>query len=210
MPAKPKNVDQYLKNGCGRCELGGTPQCKVHRWTKELSLIRKILLLSELHEEIKWSGPCYTQAGKNILLLSALKDSVVISFFRGSQMQDPEGILERPGANSRFARYLRIQHADAIDALQPVILSYISEATEIERSGKNAVSTSDTEIDMPPELIEYFAHNPEFEKLFRALTPGRQRGYLIHYASAKQSKTRRSRIEKSIAKIRCGKGWNER
>lgn len=108
MPKKPNNVDKFLEIGCGRCELGGTPDCKVNSWAQILSVIRKTLIDSGLKEEIKWSAPCYTHEGRNIVLLSALKESAVVSFFRGSELSDPVGILEKPGENSRFARYLRI------------------------------------------------------------------------------------------------------
>ena len=89
MSLKPENVDHYLDRGCGRCELGGTPQCKVQSWQEELRLLRRVIQESGLTEEIKWSAPCYTHNGKNILMLSALKESVVVSFFRGSQMTGP-------------------------------------------------------------------------------------------------------------------------
>ncbi|MCB0132385.1 MAG: DUF1801 domain-containing protein, partial [Caldilineaceae bacterium] len=92
MPVKPDNVEHYLASGCGRCELGGTPQCKVHSWGEELRLLRAILQESGLTEEIKWSAPCYTHAGKNILMLSALKESAIVSFFRGAQLMDPENL----------------------------------------------------------------------------------------------------------------------
>ena len=210
MPIKPKNVTQYLKNGCGRCEFGGTPQCKVRSWDNELHLFREILLESKLIEEIKWSAPCYTSNGKNILMLSALKDSVVISFFRGAEMKDPENILEKPGDNSRFARYIRVTDTQTISSLKQVILSYIREAIEIENSSRRADSGKDVPLDYPEELVQLFETNPDFEEAFSALTPGRKRGYLIHFSSAKQSKTKVARIEKCMPNIFNGKGWNER
>ncbi len=210
MPIKPQNVDQYLESGCGRCELGGTPQCKVQPWVEELRLLREILQESELTEEIKWSAPCYTHEGKNILTLSALKESVVISFFRGVQMKDPENVLEKPGKNSRIARYIRFTNVQKIVSLKPAILSYVQEAIELEKSGKKVDLTKNAPLDYPEELIQMFEANPEFEEAFAALTPGRQRGYLIHFSSAKQSKTKTARIKRCMPKIFSGKGWNER
>lgn len=209
MPTKPENVDQYLESGCGRCELGGTPQCKVQSWVDELHLLREIVRESTLTEEIKWSAPCYTHDGKNILMLSALKESVVISFFRGAQMQDPENVLEKPGENSRFARYFRFTDVQTVASSKQTILRYIQEATEIEDSGQIADASSDAALSYPEELIQMFEADPIFEEAFSALTPGRQRGYLIHFSSAKQSKTKTARIKRAMPKIFIGKGWNE-
>jgi uncharacterized protein YdeI (YjbR/CyaY-like superfamily) len=209
MSIKPENVDQYMASGCGRCKFGGTPQCKVHVWTEELRLLRGILQESGLTEEVKWGSPCYTHDGKNILMLSTLKESVNILFFRGTQMSDPENILEKPGENSRFARYIRFTDAQTCAALKHAISGYIQEAIEIEKSGKQADTSNDAPLEYPEELIQLFAANPDFEAAFSVLTPGRQRGYLIHFSSAKQSKTKAARIEKCMPKIFSGKGWNE-
>ncbi|MBV7330423.1 YdeI/OmpD-associated family protein [Chloroflexi bacterium TSY] len=210
MSVKPENVDQYLESGCGRCEFGGTPQCKVQSWDEELRLLRGILQESRLTEELKWGAPCYTHNGKNILMLSALKESVTISFFRGALMKDPENVLEKPGENSRFARYIRFTNVETVATLKPAILRYIQEAIELENSGKKSDVSNDVPLEYPEELIQMFEANPDFEEAFSALTPGRQRGYLIHFTSAKQSKTKTARIEKCMPKILIGKGWNER
>lgn len=135
---------------------------------------------------------------------------VVVSFFRGAELKDPNGLLEKPGENSRFARYLRVTDVDSIPELRKTILSYIEEAVELEKSGKPAVASDDGSMEYPEELKDAFAGDPEFAKAFSDLTPGRQRGYLIHFSSAKQSKTRATRIEKAKEKIYAGKGWNER
>jgi len=210
MSIKPGNVDQYLESGCGRCVLGGTPQCKVQSWTEELRLLRRTLRESGLTEELKWSAPCYTYDGKNILMLAALKESVTVSFFQGAQMKDPENILEKPGENSRFARYIRFTDIQTIALLKPVIPGYIHEAIEIAKSGKKLDVSNDSLVEYPQELIRMFEANPGLEEAFSALTPGRRRGYLIYFSSAKQSKTKIARIEKCMPKIFSGKGWNER
>jgi uncharacterized protein YdeI (YjbR/CyaY-like superfamily) len=210
MSVKPENVDQYIESGCGRCEFGGTLQCKVKSWDEELRLLRGVLQQSGLTEEIKWSSPCYTHEGKNILMLSALKESVVVSFFQGAQMKDPENILEKPGENSRFARYIRFTDVQTITSLKASILNYIQEAIELEHSENKANVSNNAPLEYPEELIQLFETNSDFEEAFSALTPGRQRGYLIHFSSAKQSKTKLARIEKYMPKIFSGKGWNER
>lgn len=210
MPVKPKNVDQYLESGCGRCKLGGTPECKVHGWEEELRLLRGIILESGLTEEIKWSAPCYTHEGKNLLMLSALKDSVVVSFFQGARLADPENILEKPGENSRFARYMRFTDSQTVAARKPAIFRYIHEAVNLGDAEPRADNGQDALPDYPEELIQAFEEHPDFEEAFAALTPGRQRGYLLHFTSAKQAKTRSARIEKAMPQIFAGKGWNER
>ena len=210
MPVKPENVDQYLEIGCGRCELGGTPKCKTQRWLEELRVLRGVLQGSGLTEEMKWSAPCYTSNGKNILMLSALKESVVVSFFRGSQLEDPENILEKPGDNSRFARYIRFKNLQSINERIQAVQSYIRNAIELEQSNNSVHFSKDVAQEHPEELTQLFESTPKFEAAFNALTPGRQRGYLIYFTSAKQSKTRTSRIERSMPKIFLGKGWNER
>jgi uncharacterized protein YdeI (YjbR/CyaY-like superfamily) len=211
MPVRPSSFHQYIKDGCGRCELGGTPQCKVRAWGEELGQLRDYLQDSGLEVGIKWGAPCYTHNGKNILMLSALKDSVVVSFFRGAELADKEGILEKPGENSRFARYLRFTGLESILGRKEIVLAYIREAVALEESGTQAKGRGDEpEEEYPPELLQAFQADPEFEKAFAALTPGRKRGYLIHISSAKQPKTRFARIEKFRDKIIQGKGWNNR
>ena len=210
MPPKPKDVDQYLQIGCGRCKRGSTPDCKVRSWTKELTLLRKLLIQSGLTEEIKWSAPCFTYDGRNVVMLGALKESATISFFRGAEMSDPENLLEMPGENSRFVRYLRFTDAKQITSSKKAILAYVREAIEIEASGKKAVARDDGVLEYPDELTQIFDADPDFRRAFSALTPGRQRGYLVYFTSAKQSKTKTARITKSRPQILDGKGWNER
>ena len=210
MPIKPENVNQYLESGCGRCELGGTPQCKVHSWVKELGLLVEILEKTELTAAIKWGVPCYMYKDKNILTLSAFKDSVVVSFFQGAQMQDPQNLLEKPGENSIFARYIRFTDIKSNLSLEQTLLGYIQDAININTSGKKVHAMDDAQPEYPEELIQIMEKNPDFEEAFSALTPGRQRGYLIYFSSAKHSKTRVTRIEKSMPQIFSGKGWNER
>ncbi len=210
MSKSPKDFHQYLADGCGRCELGGTSDCKVRSWTKELELLQSVVEQTDLSLEIKWGAPCYTYQAKNILMLSALKSCVTLSFFRGAELNNPENILEKPGENSRFARYIRFTATHQIKQLKPAILSFIHEAIDVEQSGTPPIGTDSKPLDIPEELTRAFGENPALRTAFEALTPGRQRGYLIHFTSAKQSKTRSTRIKKSTAKILAGKGWNER
>ena len=210
MTMKPDTVDDYLAQGCGRCALGGTPECKVHRWPAVLKELRAILRASGLQEEIKWSAPCYAHKGRNVLMLSALRDSVVVSFFQGAQLTDRDGVLEKPGENSRFARYWRFTEAATVASVEARLLAYIREAIAISESGSTTPSDKADTPPMPQELSRRFEEDAEFKAAFEALTPGRQRGYLLHFSSAKQASTRENRIEKCKPAIFKGKGWNER
>ena len=201
-------VDNYLKEGCGRCPLGGTPDCKVHPWNTELKLLREIVLACGLTEEIKWSVPCYTLEGKNILLLSALKDAAVLIFFKGVLLKDAYAWLEKPGPNSQAARYLKFTDTHTIATREAEIKAYIYEAIEVEKAGLK-VAFKKQQDPLPPELNQIFEQDPVFKSAFEALSPGRQRGYIIHFSQPKKTETRISRIEKSIAKILNGEGMHD-
>lgn len=205
-----KSFENYFLEGCGRCPLGGTPQCKVHTWAEELDLLRKILHKSELKEDCKWGVPCYTYDGANVILLSAFKDYCSISFFKGVLLKDPAGILSKQGPNVHEARLIKFTQADEITKRESEIRACIQEAIEIEKAGLKVEPKNNKELELVEELQEKLENDPFFKTAFEALTPGRQRGYNIYFSQAKQSGTRRSRIEKSASKIFEGKGWNER
>ena len=205
---KPTTVDQYLLDGCGRCSLGGTPDCKVHQWSNELLLLRDLVLQSPLKEEIKWGMPCYTIEGKNVLMISAFKEFTSISFFKGILLKDKAKVLQKAGENSNIARLFKFKSIDEIANLAEVIQDYIQEAIEIEKSGAKVPKES-PKMEFPDELIEKFNRDSEYQKAFENLTPGRQRSYLLHFNQAKQSATKVSRIEKSAEQVFLGKGFNE-
>ena len=203
-------VDNYFVVGCGRCPLGGTPDCKVHSWEGEMEQLRRILLETELVEEYKWSVPCYTIDNNNVLLLSAFKDYCALSFFKGALLKDPEGILVAPGPNSQSSRVMRFTSVDDVLAIEPAIRAYVEESIAIERAGLKVQFKDTSQFDFPDELLSAFEDDPAFAAAFDALTPGRQRGYLIYFSSAKQSKTRVSRIAKHMPRIFEGKGFHDR
>jgi uncharacterized protein YdeI (YjbR/CyaY-like superfamily) len=202
-------VDVFMEEGCGRCPLVGTPECKVITWRKELEQLRTIVLDSELVEEYKWSQPCYTYNGSNVLIVSAFKEYAMISFFKGSLLKDPEGILVKPGESSQAARQIRVTSVEEIIEIEPIIRSYILEAIAIEKAGLKVNFKKNPE-PMPEELLAIFGERPEVKAAFEALTPGRQRGYILYFSAPKQSKTKTSRIEKCIPKIMSGKGMQDR
>ena len=198
-------VDQFLLEGCMRCSKGATPDCKVHRWTDILEFLRQLLLDTELQEERKWGVPAYTLNGKNVVILGVFKESCVLSFLKGGLLEDPYQILERPGPNSQEGRFIRFTQLSQALEIEGKIKEYLLQAIEVERLGKKSISKPKIPV-LPEELHQKFAEHPGLEAAFFALTPGRQRGYVIHFAEAKQSATRLNRIEKYLSKICAGKG----
>lgn len=207
-PAMIDAVENYLKEGCGRCPLGGSPDCKVNPWVDELKLLRQIVLDCGLTEELKWSVPCYTHIGKNILLLSALKDCATVSFFKGSLLKDDHGWLVKPGPNSQATRYLKFTDVKAIPERVSEIKAYIYQAIEVEKAGLKVDFKKNPE-PIPEELELIFAEDPVLKSAFEALTPGRQRGYILHFSQPKKSETRVSRIEKCAGNILNGIGLHD-
>ena len=203
------DVEIYLAQGCGRCPLGGTPECKVHSWTEELRQLRKIALDCGLTEEVKWGVPCYTYKNKNVLLVSAFKEYCAISFFKGALLSDTENILEKPGENSQATRYAKFTNVQKIIENESILKAYIFEALEVEKSGLKVEFKKNPE-PVPDELQTRMDEDPVLKTAFEALTPGRQRGYILHFTQPKQSKTRFARIEKCIPKILNGEGLNEK
>lgn len=204
-----KGVDLYLENGCGRCSYYRTPECKVHSWTGELLELRRIVLECGLTETLKWKQPCYTYANKNVVIVTAFKDYAALAFFKGSLLKDPGGILVSPGKNSQAARQLRFTSQEEVIELEPIIKKFIVEAIELEKAGRKVAFKKQPEA-VPWELQEKLDADPAFSAAFQALTPGRQRGYILYFSQAKQSKTRTARIDKCVSRILAGKGWNER
>lgn len=204
-----KSVDNYLIEGCGRCPLGGTPACKVHKWVAELELLRGMVLACGLTEECKWGVPCYTYENSNVLLLSAFKEYCTLSFFKGVLLKDSQTILEKPGKNSQATRLIKFKNVGRIVALEADIKACIYEAIEVEKAGLKVHFKKNPE-PIPAELAIKFEEDPVLKTAFNALTPGRQRGYILHFSQPKQSKTRTGRIEKCVPKILKGEGLNDR
>jgi uncharacterized protein YdeI (YjbR/CyaY-like superfamily) len=192
-----------------RCKSGGTSECKVHNWTKEFIALREIVLECGLKEEIKWSVPCYTFKGKNIVLVSAFKETATLSFFKGILINDPHKLLQMPGKNSQSSRFIHFTRVEDIEKQKHILKSYVQEAIKIEQKGLKVAFNKNPEL-IPIELEKVFAQNPELEKAFYKLTPGRQRGYILYFSAPKQSKTKIARIHKFISKIVEGKGFHDR
>jgi uncharacterized protein YdeI (YjbR/CyaY-like superfamily) len=203
-------VDNYLAEGCGRCPLVSTPRCKVKTWHEELEVLRSILVDTPLTEELKWSQPCYTFEKKNIVLMSAFKEYCALSFFKGSLLKDANGILIAQTENTQATRQIRFTNVQEIVELEPVLKDYIYEAIEVEKASLKVDYKDTTEFIIPEEFQNKLNEIPALKTAFDALTPGRQRGYILYFSGAKQSKTREARVEKYIQQILDGKGLNDR
>ncbi|MBO9691018.1 YdeI family protein [Chryseobacterium sp.] len=179
------------------------------QWQEEFKKLRTIALSTELVEDLKWGCPCYTYEGKNIFLIHGFKEYCALLFFKGALMKDPDHILIQQSENVQAARQIRFTDVEQINDLQGSLRQYMFEAVEIEESGAKVEMKKTKEFEIAEEFQEKLDQDPALEEAFKALTPGRQRAYLLHFSSAKQSKTREARIEKCIPQIMDGIGLND-
>ncbi|HZZ66841.1 MAG TPA: YdeI/OmpD-associated family protein [Phenylobacterium sp.] len=178
------------------------------RWQAEIVELQSILSQFDLREECKWAKPCYTMDGKNVVIIQGFKDYCALGFFQGALLKDPDKLLAQLG-QVQAARVMKFTSAKEIAAKATTIKAYVREAMAAEKAGMK-VETRPPELPLPEELKEKFRDDPRFKQAFEALTPGRQRGYLFHFADAKQSGTRTARIEKAMPAIFEGRGFLER
>lgn len=182
---------------------------RLETWSAEMAILDEICRSCGLVEEIKWRVPCFTHGGKNVAIVNGFSDACVLSFFKGVLLDDPMGLLEKPGPNTRSARIIRFTSISRIEACKPEIIRLLKQAIENETKGLKVDFAKDRDMDRPSELTAIFERDPLFEAAFDELTPGRQRGYLIHFTGAKQSATRTNRIQKVRDRILLGKGLND-
>ncbi len=182
---------------------------KAGEWQKEFEKLRRILLDCGLTEEWKWNLPCYTFQNSNIAIIQGFKNYGALMFFKGVLLKDPKGILIQPGENSQAQRQIRFSNVQEIDEMEDSLRAYILEAIEVEKAGLQVNFKETKEYNIPEELQHKFDEIPALKAAFEALTPGRQRGYLIYFSKAKQSKTRVSRIEKYMQHILDGRGLKD-
>lgn len=203
------DVEDFFTKGCGRCDRFDTPGCSTKLWSEGLAKLREICLSANLQEEVRWGQPCYRHAGRNIAILGAYQDKFVLGFFNAALMKDPDGVLEKPGPNTQHADTIYFKETAQVTALGKTISAYLEEAKGYAEEGKK--SPRNTSIpDLPEELADALDDDPDLAEAFHALTPGRQRSYVINLNGAKKSETRIARIEKFHHKIIDGKGANER
>jgi uncharacterized protein YdeI (YjbR/CyaY-like superfamily) len=182
---------------------------KAKKWQEELEVLRILALDCELTEELKWGCPCYTLEQGNVVLIHTFKEYCAFLFFKGALLKDSKNILVQQTKNVQSARQIRFQSAQEIIEMQPVLKSYIAEAIAVEQSGLSVEFKKTEAFGIPEELQAQFDEIPELKTAFQALTPGRQRGYILHFSAPKQAKTRISRIEKSMQNIFSGKGLDD-
>lgn len=183
---------------------------KAGPWKEALGLLREIIREQPLTEEFKWRLPCYALEGQNVVILQNFKESCAAMFFNGTLLKDPKGILEAPGENSRAARRVMFRDAAQVKKLAPALRALLKQAVAAARAGERVDLKQAPAAEMPAELSSALASDAALRKAFEALTPGRQRAYVLHFAGAKQTATREARIEKCRAAILAGKGLNDR
>lgn len=180
------------------------------KWHKERKTLRSLLLDFGLEEEVKWGKLCYTFQGSNVAIIYGLRNYCAVGFFKGSLLSGDEDVLIKPGKHSRAMRQIRFSGLKDITAREKTLVGYIEQAIQIEKDGLEVDFDENDELSCPDELKDAFDDDPDFAAAFENLTPGRQRGYVIHFSGAKQSKTRASRIRKCKPDILDGKGLNGR
>ena len=210
MNSTDPRIDLYLADGCMRCPKGGTPQCKVNSWREELKQLRRILLDCGLKEELKWKVPCYTWQNRNILVMAAFKDYCALSFFKGAQLDDTYNFLDKPGENTQTVRLIRFTNVQEILNSEDILKACIFDAIEVEKAGVKVEPKKTDDYSIPEEFQKKMDELPALKTAFGALTPGRQKAYILYFSAPKQSKTRVARIEKYSMHILNGKGLYDR
>lgn len=203
------DIKDYFAKGCGRCERFATPACSTRRWAKGLRELRRICLEAGLDETVKWGHPCYLHADRNIAIIGAFRDDFRITFFNAALLQDPQGILEVRGPNTRHRDLIRFRTDAQVADRAVSIRAYLKEAMGYAAAGIRPPAER-REIELPDELVDALDCDAELAEAFYSLTPGRQRSYAINLSSAKSPATRTARIAKFRDKIIAGKGANER
>ena len=192
-PMNPK-VDAYIR--------------ETQEWREETRQLRSIILGCGLTEELKWGKPCYSFQGSNVVIIQGFKESCALLFCQGALLKDPKGLLEKPGEHTQAARRIRFTQVREISGMKFILQAYIQEAIAAEKAGGKVNFIKNPE-PVPEELQRKLEESPALQTAFTALTPGRQRAYILYFSAAKQSKTREARVEKCRPQILSGKGLND-
>jgi uncharacterized protein YdeI (YjbR/CyaY-like superfamily) len=182
---------------------------KAQKWHKELEKLRTIIIDCHLTEELKWGVPCYSFQESNIVLIHVFKEYCALLFIKGALLHDTNGILIQQTKNVQAGRQIRFTNIREIVEMEIILKAYINEAIEVEKAGLKVNFKKTTEFNIPEEFQNKLNEIPALKTAFDALTPGRQRAYILYFSEPKQSKTRESRVEKCIQQILNGKGLND-
>lgn len=202
-------IEDFFTRGCGRCDRFDTPDCSTRPWIGGLNALRRICRDMGLSEHVKWAHPCYMHADRNIALMGAFRNDFRFTFMNGSLLSDPEGILKPAGPNSAVKNVLYFTSNDGPLEHEATIRAYLAELMDYAERGVQPPKIV-RELELPEELVEALDSDPELAEAYNALTPGRQKSYVINLNSAKQSATRVARIARFRDKIIAGKGATER
>jgi uncharacterized protein YdeI (YjbR/CyaY-like superfamily) len=209
MPEMTRDPDTFFAQGCGRCDRAGTPDCSAAHWSEGLAALRALCLGAGLDETAKWGHPCYTHAGRNVALIGAFRDDFRLSLFNAALLTDPDGLLTRAGPNSRTADMIRFTDARQVAERAAAIGALLVQGRANAAAGRVAPKATDAP-DLPEALTDALDADPELAGAFAALTPGRQRSYVIALSSAKTRATQEARIARFRDRILAGKGATER
>lgn len=202
-------IEDYFAKGCGRCPRFATSDCSTRHWREGLAALREICLEAGLEETVKWGHPCYVHADRNVVVMGAYRADFRLNFFHAALMKDPAGVLEKRGPNTQHADMLRFTANGQVAKRAGVIANYLAEAMAYAAQGIKPPREK-RELVLPEELVDALDSDPELADAFHALTPGRQRSYVIQLNNAKKSETRVARIVKYRDKILAGKGATDR
>ena len=183
---------------------------KAEKWQEELEKLRTIILDCQLTEELKWGKPCYTFQKSNIVIIQGFKEYCALLFVKGALLKDAKGLLITQTEHTQAARQIRFTNVREIVEMEPILKAYIEEAIEVEKAGLKVDFKRTSEFTIPEEFQNRLDEIPALKTAFEALTPGRQRAYILYFSQAKQSKTRESRVEKYMQQILDGKGLHDR
>ena len=189
-------VDAYLK--------------RQEKWRAEMTKLREILLSTKLSEDFKWGHPCYTEDGKNVVLIHGFKDYCAVLFHKGALLKDPKRVLIQQTKNVQSARQIRFTNVVEVKKLEKTLKAYVLEAAKIERAGLKVEFKKTEDFDLPEELATKLAANAKLKAAFGALTPGRQRAYIFHFSQPKKPETREARVAKHAPRILKGLGLDEK
>jgi uncharacterized protein YdeI (YjbR/CyaY-like superfamily) len=207
MKSSPRNSSNRIK--AKRSPLVTKVHEKEKRWSAEYAALRQLCLASGLNEELKWGQACYHLSGSNVVLIHGFKDYCALLFMKGALLNDSKGMLIQQTKNVQAARQIRFASLADINRQKPALTAYIREAIALEKSGAKVEMKSVAQFDVPEEFQKRLDDDPKLAEAFRALTPGRQKGYLLHFAGAKQSVTRAARVEKHAPRILKGLGLDD-